>query len=217
MIETMLFDFDGTIVNTNELIIDSFLHVLEGQTSEPLTRENIIPHMGKSLTEQFVIFSGKTEVDEMIRAYREFNLRMHDELIREFPYVKEVLERLHLSGIRLGVVTNKVRLTTEKGLAFYGLDKYMDVVVTADEVKSAKPDPEGILLAVSRLGCDPERTLMVGDSQFDLQAAQNAGVLSAGVAWSLKGEKFLNQFRPDYMLHDMRDLYEIAGLTRDGK
>lgn len=215
MIDTMLFDLDGTIVDTNELIIATFLHVIEGQTLEPYTRDHIIPHMGKPLAEQLMLFTGKLEVDDLIRAYREYNLRVHDELVRDFPHVTDVLGELHRAGIKLGVVTNKVRITTMKGLELFGLDTFMDVVVTPEDVKTPKPDPEGVLLAIEKLGSVPERTLMVGDSQYDLMAGQHAGARTAGVAWSMKGEAFLRTYDPDFMLQDMRDLLEIAGLKKE--
>ncbi|WP_058301026.1 pyrophosphatase PpaX [Gorillibacterium timonense] len=215
MIDTILFDFDGTIVDTNELIITTFLHVLEGKTAEPLTREKILPYMGLPLGEQLQLFSGQEDVRDLVLAYREYNLKRHDELVRKFPNVDEVLKKLHENGIRMGIVTNKVRLTTEKGLRLFGYDAYMDEVVTAEDVEVGKPDPAGVLVAVSLLQADPKKTLMVGDSHFDLLAGQRAGVLSAGVAWSLKGEEFLQTYHPDYMLHDMWDLLEIVGIKRD--
>ncbi|MBC8081518.1 MAG: pyrophosphatase PpaX [Gorillibacterium sp.] len=213
MIDTVLFDFDGTIVDTNELIISTFLHVLEGKTPEPITREHIVPNMGKPLVEQLLLFSGREEVDDLVAAYREYNLSVHDEMVREYPHVLEVLRLMHKNGIKLGVVTNKMKMTTDKGLALFGLQKYMDAVITMNEVKVGKPDPEGVRLAVEWLQSDPEKTLMVGDSEYDLQAAKRAGVKSAGVAWSLKGEAHLNQYQPDYMLHDMRDLLQIVGIN----
>lgn len=215
MIRTILFDLDGTIIDTNELIIATFLNVLEGKTLEPFTRDTIIPNMGRPLVEQLLMFSGRAEVDDLVQAYREYNFRMHDELVREFSYVREAMEKLQANGVRMGVVTSKVRLTTEKGLKLFGLDRYMDVVVTVDDVVQPKPDPEGIRLAMQAIGAVPEETLMVGDSQYDILAAQNAGVRAAGVAWSMKGEAFLAGYNPDYMLQDMRDLYNIAGITRD--
>lgn len=215
MIETILFDFDGTLVDTNELIITTFLHVLEGQTEKPVTRELIVPHMGKPLGEQLQLFSGREDVADLVLAYREYNLRMHDELIRKFPYVDEVLEELYGMGVRMGMVTNKMRFTTEKGLKLFGYDKYMAEVVTAEDVEQGKPDPAGVNVAVALMQADPAKTLMVGDSQYDIQAGQRAGVKTAGVAWSLKGEDYLQRFEPDYMLRDMRDLPAIFGRARD--
>ncbi|GIP40282.1 pyrophosphatase PpaX [Paenibacillus sp. J31TS4] len=217
MIRTLLFDLDGTLIDTNELIIATFLHVLEGKTAEPFTRDHIIPNMGLPLMEQLLMFTGRTEVEDLVQAYREYNVRMHDELVREFPHVREVVAALHEQGIRMGVVTNKISRTAQMGLKVAGLENYMDVIVAEDDVMNGKPDPEGILKAIEALGAEPETTVMVGDSQYDLQAAKRAGVRSAGVAWSSKGEEFLRQFEPDFLLTDMRDLYEIIGTERDAR
>lgn len=215
MITTVLFDLDGTIVDTNELIIQSFLHILEGVTDEPYTREKIIPHMGFALVDQIKFFTGLEEVDELVAKYREFNMGKHDELVAEFPYVRETLAGLKAKGIRMGVVTNKMRATTLMGLKLCGLESYMETIVTVEDVKKAKPDPEPVLLALKELGAKPEETLMVGDSQYDIQSAQGAGVFAAGVAWSLKGEAHLRSFNPDYLIHDMRELLDIAGSVNE--
>jgi pyrophosphatase PpaX len=214
MITTVLFDLDGTIVDTNELIINSFLHTLEGLSEKIFTREDIIPHMGYSLIEQIKFFTGLEQVDDLIVKYRKFNLEKHDEMVKEFPYVREVLEQLQAAGIKMGVVTNKMQITTVMGLKLCGLDKFMDTIVTVDDVPQGKPDPAMVRLALNRLQIPAEQALMVGDSQYDILAARAAGVASVGVAWSMKGEEHLRQYDPTYMIHDMRDLIEIVGIKR---
>lgn len=215
MIQTLLFDLDGTIVNTNELIIASFLHTIEGEAAEQYTREHIVSNFGQPLVDQLKLYSGKEDVEYLVNKYREFNIGKHDELVMEFPYVSEVLEELHGHGIRLGVVTSKIRHTTMMGLRRFGLDRWLEVIVTVDEVTQPKPHPEGIRKAMAALEADPSTTLMVGDSQYDILAAKNAGVHSAGVSWTLKGEAFLRGFEPDYVLKDMRDLLPICGIKRN--
>lgn len=214
MIRTVLFDLDGTIIDTNELIIETFLHVLRDKTPSPFTREHIIPSMGLTLEEQIRIFTGQDQVDELVAAYREYNVTRHDELVREFPYVKEVLADLHASGIQLGVVTTKMRATTERALRMFGLIDYLSTIVTVQDVTHPKPHPEPVLRAVEALKADPAQTIMVGDSPADIQAANAAGVVSCGVAWSLKGEAVLRQYEPRHIIHDMRDLYALVGLER---
>lgn len=210
-ITTVLFDLDGTIVDTNELIIQSFLHTLEGETEQPYTRERIIPHMGFPLLEQLRFFTGKDQVDELVAKYRKFNLEKHDELVAEFPRVREVLAELARRNIRMGVVTNKMRLTTLMGLKLCGIDSYMETVVTVDDVVRGKPDPESVLKALELMNVVPQEALMVGDSKYDIVAGREAGVKTVGVSWSLKGEDHLREFDPDYIIHDMRDLLEIVG------
>jgi pyrophosphatase PpaX len=211
MIDTILFDLDGTIIDTNELIITSFMNVLEVQGLSPLTREQIIPKMGLTLERQLQLFSGQDDVMPLIQTYRSYNDIYHDEMVHPFPQVIEVIQSLHGRGIHMGVVTTKNRPGTLKVLEMFGLLEYMDSVVTVIDVKNPKPHPEPVLKAVKELGSDPLKTLMVGDSPVDIQAAKAAGVLSAGVAWSLKGEDELKKYEPEYMLHSMSDLYSLVG------
>ncbi|WP_106769447.1 pyrophosphatase PpaX [Paenibacillus faecalis] len=211
MIETVLFDLDGTIIDTNELIISSFMHVIEKGPRGPLTRESIIPHMGTTLEYQLQTFSGLDDVSRLVTLYRSYNEQHHDEMVTPFPHVQEVVKWLHEQGVSMGIVTTKIRPSTLMTLKKFNLEQYMSVVVTVNDVENPKPHPEPVLKAVKDLGCNPETTLMVGDSAVDLQSAKAAGVQAAGVAWSLKGEQVLREHGADYILKDMRDLYTIVG------
>ncbi|WP_281890798.1 pyrophosphatase PpaX [Paenibacillus sp. YYML68] len=214
MIRTVLFDLDGTILDTNELIIQSFIHTFDGVTPEPVTRDHIIPNMGRPLQEQMMYFTGRSrdQVDDLVTKYREYNIRRHDELVQAFPYVAETLHTLREAGVKLGVVTSKMRRTTDMGLKLTGILDYFGSVITVDDVERAKPDPEGIFKAIAELGGKPEETLMVGDSHYDLEAAHNAGVACVGVSWSLKGLEYLRQYNPTYLIDDMRELLPIVGV-----
>ncbi|MEK4061840.1 MULTISPECIES: pyrophosphatase PpaX [Paenibacillus] len=210
MIECVLFDLDGTIVNTNELIIGSFMHALKENNLPSLTREQIIPHMGTTLHQQLNAFSGLEDTSVLEKSYRSYNYAHHDELIGSFPRVNETMEELSRRGIRMGIVTTKIRPTTLKALEMFDLLKYMETIVTVTDVTQPKPHPEPVLTAIRNLDVDPHHTLMVGDSIVDIQSAKAAGVPVAAVAWSLKGEETLRKYEPDYIIHDMTDLYEIV-------
>lgn len=217
MIDTVLFDLDGTIINTNELIISSFQHVLDKHMSQSFTRGQIIPHMGMTLEQQLQIFTGNDDVAEMVVDYRAHNAIHHDNMVKEFPHVKEVIAALHERGIKLGVVTTKIRPSTLKALEMFGLLEYMDTIVTVNDVEHPKPHPEPVLTAIERLKADPQRTLMVGDSAADIQSANAAGVKSVAVAWSLKGVEVLQKYDPDYILNDMTDIYDVLGWEPEKK
>ncbi|WP_339312214.1 pyrophosphatase PpaX [Paenibacillus sp. FSL M7-0896] len=212
MIECVLFDLDGTIVNTNELIINSFMHALKENNLPALTREQIIPLMGTTLQQQLGAFSGLElkDIGVLERSYRSYNNAHHDELVQAFPYVNETMEELQRRGIKLGIVTTKIRPNTLKSLEMFDLLKYMETIVTVNDVTHPKPHPEPVLTAVANLGVDPAKTLMVGDSAVDIQSAKAAGVRVAGVAWSLKGEAVLRTYDPDYIIQEMKDLYSIV-------
>lgn len=205
----VLFDLDGTLIDTNNLILTSFMYTLEKFYPGKYTREDLIPHMGKPLYDQMELF-GPERSEELVQVYREHNERVHDELVEEFPNVLDTIEQLAKMEIKMGIVTTKQRKTAEMGLRLFGLDKYMDAFISYQDTENHKPHPEPVHKAMQALGADPARTLMVGDSQYDIQAGQNAGIASAGVAWSMKGASFLSSFNPTYLLNDMSDIIQIV-------
>lgn len=208
--KTILFDLDGTLLDTNELIINSFLYTLNQFCPEKgYCREDIIAKMGLPLRDMLRFFH-EEHVDEMMEVYREHNIRTHDQMVTAFQGVPEVLEELRQRGIKMGVVTTKQRNTVEMGLSLCQLEAYMQAVVTINDVEHPKPHPEPVLKAMQELKAEEESTLMVGDSPYDIEAAQRAGISSAGVAWSLKGADYLRQFSPTYMLEEMQDLLKLV-------
>lgn len=211
MLATMLFDLDGTLVDTNDLIIESFMHVMSGSPhAHKFTRGYIAETMGLRLREQLEEYTGTAEVDDLIATYRAFNAANHDRLVKPFPHMKETLKTLHRSGIRLGVVTSKIRTTVLMGLEIAGLLPFIEVIVSEEDVQQGKPNAEPVLKALELLKSDSSKALMVGDSHYDILAAKAAGVKSAAVGWSLKGEAFLKSYSPDYYIRDAWELIEIA-------
>jgi len=211
-ITTVLFDLDGTIVDTNELIIQSFMHALKGVAPDSFGREHIIPGMGQPLTMQLRHFSGRDNIEDLAQAYRAYNLLRHDEMVSLFPGVAEVIPVLRGAGIRLGIVTTKMRATTIRALELLGLFPHMETIVSLDDVEQAKPHPEPVAKAIAALGAEPAATLMVGDSAVDMQSAIAAGAVPVGVAWSLKGADNLFEAGAAHMLYEMKDLLTLCGI-----
>jgi pyrophosphatase PpaX len=207
-INTVLFDLDGTLINTNELIISSFLHTLNSYYPNRYQREDVLPFIGPSLRETFSAID-PARVDEMIQVYREYNHKQHDLLVEEYETVYETVEQLKKDGYKIGIVTTKARQTVEMGLKLARLKPFFDVVVTIDDVQKVKPDPEPIHKALHLLNADPSETLMVGDNHHDILAGKNAGTQTAGVAWTVKGREYLESYKPDYILEKMSDLLTI--------
>ena len=207
-VNTVLFDLDGTLIDTNELIISSFLHTLGNYYPDRFKREDVIPFLGPTLKETFESIDAE-KVDEMIAVYRKFNLSQHDLLVKEFDGVFQTVQQLKEAGFKIGIVTTKVLMVVEKGLKLTKLDSFFDVIVALDHVEKPKPDPEPILKAMELLGSKPEETIMVGDNSHDILGGKNAGTKTAGVAWSVKGKEFLLGFNPDYILDNMTDLLDI--------
>lgn len=207
--KALLFDFDGTLLDTNDLIIKTFMHVLEERFPGQYSPKDCMEFIGPSLYETFEQLT-PDEVEEMVEKYRLWNQTHHDELVTEFDGVVPTLELLKQQGIRMAIVSTKRRDTIEKGLDLMGAKHLFEFWIGLDDVKHVKPHPEPVLLAIDKLGVEKEDVMMIGDNYHDIEAGKNAGVKSAGVAWSLKGEEFLKQFNPDYMLQHISDLLTIV-------
>ncbi|RFU63898.1 pyrophosphatase PpaX [Peribacillus glennii] len=209
-ITTLLFDLDGTLINTNDLIIASFTATLNHYYPDKYSREDILPFIGPSLHDTFYSIDPE-RVDEMIVRYREHNIQNHDAMVTQYEGVYETIKTLHELGYKIGIVTTKKRDVVLKGLKLSGLDEFFEVIVSLDDVERAKPDPEPVYKALDLLGSSPAEAIMVGDNHHDILAGKNAGTLTAGVAWTVKGRDYLEEFEPDYILDHMGDLITIVG------
>jgi pyrophosphatase PpaX len=209
-ITTILFDLDGTLIDTNDLIITTYLHTLDKYYPKQYKREDILPFIGPTLHEAFGSID-PDRVEEMILEYRTFNIANHDELVKEFAGVLETVQTLKEKGYKLGIVTTKRHDVTMKGLRLMNLDALFEVIIAYDHVSKTKPDPEPIFKALEQLNSTPEETIMVGDNHHDILAGKNAGTLTAGCAWSIKGREYIAKYEPDYILENMMDLITILG------
>jgi pyrophosphatase PpaX len=210
-IDTVLFDLDGTLIDTNELIISSFLHTMEKYYPGQYQRADVLPFLGPTLKETFEAVNPEN-YEEMITTYRTYNVANHDLLVKGFEGVYETVRTLKENQFKLAIVTTKRSDVVKMGLKLTGLDEFFDVVVALDHVEKAKPDPEPLLKALEMLGSTPEQAIMVGDNHHDILGGKNAGTMTAGVSWSIKGRKHLEQYKPDYIFDNMADILPILGV-----
>ncbi|MCS1352215.1 HAD-IA family hydrolase [Mechercharimyces sp. CAU 1602] len=202
--EAILFDLDGTLINTNKLILSSFRHALDVHGLQHVTDEEILARLGEPLWKQMEKFDS-TQANKMVETYRRYNLYHHDREVTAFPYVEEVMEDLATQGMRMAVVTNKYRKSAEKGLRLFRLEQYLTTAVFVEDAEP-KPDPALLQLALHRMNVTPDKAIMVGDSAADIEAAKQAGVTAVGVEWSMHD---IHAFAPDYVIKDVRELYAI--------
>lgn len=208
-INCVLFDLDGTLIDTSQLIIDSYQHTFKKHLNLDVPASEIALSMGRPLVEILGSYCPEQQ-DEMVRTYREYNEARHDFMTKLIPGVQETLEVLSEEGITLGVVTGKRRQLAMRGMQLFGIDAYMQVIITPEDTKLHKPNPEPILKALELLKQRPEETIMVGDSPVDLQTAHSAGTLSAAVLWSVAPRKHLLATNPDFLLHQVTELIDIC-------
>lgn len=210
-LRTVLFDLDGTLIDSVRLILDSYHHTLAAHGLPPRSDEDWLAGVGTPLTAQFAEWRDeKGTLEALIATYREYNLRHHDRMVTVYPGVVDAVARLKAAGIATGLVTSKNRSGAVRGLSLARLESLMDVLVCADEVTNPKPHPEPVETAVRLLGADLESTVYVGDSIHDMQSGRAAGVRTAAVLWGPFGRSHLEGARPDYWLESPEDLVRLV-------
>ncbi|HET9387455.1 MAG TPA: pyrophosphatase PpaX [Gemmatimonadales bacterium] len=211
---TFLFDLDGTIIDSIELILRSYRHTMElHRCNEPMPPDAMwIAGLGTPLWAQFgQITEDKEEIERMVQTYRTYNLTHHDALVKPYQGVVDEIRRMKDAGKQLGVVTSKLHDGAMRGLRISGLDEVFDIVIGCDDVTHSKPHPEPVLKAVDELGVQADETVFVGDSRHDMESGRAAKVKTAAVLWGPFDRAHLEDLRPDYWLEkpeDLRQLYE---------
>jgi len=205
-----LFDLDGTIVDSIELIYRCYTHA--SRTHLGFSPENEVwrTGLGTPLREQFREVCDDAElIEAMVVTYREYHNLHHDDAVRVYPGVAEVLAELSRGGARLAVVTSKLRFGAEKGLRRAGLLELFETIVPADEVSRPKPHPEPVQKALERLGGRPEDAVFIGDSPHDMASGRAAGVRTGGALWGPFDREELASTSPDYFLSTPEEILAL--------
>ena len=210
---TFLFDLDGTIIDSIELILRSYRHTMElHRCNEPQPGDDVwLAGLGTPLWAQFgQITADKEEIERMVETYRKYNLTHHDALVKPYEGVVDEIRRIKGAGMRMGVVTSKLRDGAMRGIRISGLDEVFDIVVGCDDVTHPKPHPEPVLKAVEELGVSKHETVFVGDSRHDMECGRAAGVKTAAVLWGPFDRAHLADLKPDYWLEKPVDLRRLT-------
>lgn len=186
-IEGVLFDADGTLIDTYDIILRSMDHVLNEVHGFGLTDAELMAGVGTPLRDQMRGFARGDEAlaAELSEAYRLHNDAIHDEGISAFPDTRAALDRLAAAGFRMGVVTSKRHEMAALGLELSGISSFFDVLIGYDDFPECKPLPEPVLHGCERLGLPPSACLYVGDSPCDMQAGNAAGCLTVAALWGM--------------------------------
>ena len=206
-----LFDFDGTLVDTTEMIHQSMRHATSSVLGrDDIPRETLLANVGQPLPRQMELIDAE-KAELLLEAYRSHHEEHHDALIGEFPGVEESLARLRSAGTKVAVVTSKRLLSVEMALKnFPGLRDVVDRFVTLEDTTQHKPSPEPLLRGLELLGGIPkESAAYVGDSPFDVQAAKAADLTSVAVSWGAFSEGRLREAKPDHLVPDIESAVDV--------
>ena len=202
----VLFDLDGTLIDSGAMILASFRHATRTVLARELPDEVLLARVGgSSLTEQMRAID-PTRVDDLVASYRAHNEPLHDEL-QPCAGIVDVVERLRDEGRRLAIVTAKRQATVALAFRVLPLAELFEAVVTSDDVVRGKPHPDGILRALELLEARPEEAAYVGDSPFDVEAAKRAGVYAVAVGWGgIHTRERLEAEQPDAFVETPEEL-----------
>ena len=214
MIDTILFDFDGTIMDTNDVIIQSWQHTFRTLRGEEASEEEILATFGETLDYSMENLFPEVSLEESLPIYRNYQRENFLSSIHLVPGIMEVLDELLDRGYPMAMVTSRLRYTTDQALDAFDLRKFFRTVVTADDVTRPKPDPQAINMVMDDLGADRAGTLLIGDTIHDILCAKNAGLESALVGWSITlGGKKLSDFKkseaPDHIVETPQQILSI--------
>jgi len=206
-VTTILFDVDGTLLDTTELIFQALENSFSVNSKVAPTRSQFRAVVGKPLTECYQILTGEDEVEAFCITHHEFQLKnLH--LSKPYDNTFPTLKKLKTLGIKTAAVTSRKKKSTSLTLEQAGITPFLDFSIFSDDVTRHKPDPEALNKAMNFLGSTPEETIMVGDSEADILGGRNAGTKTVGALYGFHGEK-LHDYHPDFTIHDIRQILDI--------
>ncbi|MEK3724749.1 HAD family hydrolase [Paenibacillus sp. FSL H8-0034] len=205
-INTLLFDLDGTLLDSREFLMNIQFTALDKHYPGQYSYELIVENFGNVFHELLLSIDpdgNRVVADEFCLE----KLNGYHKSSPPFPGVIPGLQALKNRGFKLGVVTNQQREPVNNALQAYGMAELFEVIIAIEDVSKGKPSPEGIADALQHIGTDPDCAAMVGDTNVDLLAAQNAGILSVLLAWY--EDKDTSLYKPDLTCSSFKQLLEI--------
>ena len=215
-----LFDFDGTLIDSNEAVISSLNKVAVSHRGFPFNTEELDDILGKPIYDQMHVLS-ESVTEALVEEYRREYRAVMDELTQIYDGVLELLVKLKHNGVHVGIVSNKGRRGIDHGMNQFNLHEWIEVTVSLDDVVNPKPHPEGIFRALEHIKNSHEafsgmtiqqmitQTVFVGDSGHDIETAKNAGCMSMLVSWTLMDLNRLLSLNPDFVVDSPVDIGEI--------
>ncbi len=203
----VLFDLDGTLLDTLPLIETSFRQAFE-QLNIPWDNGAVMKTIGIPLRDACKQFAGE-RWQELFDCYISYQLTIHDAHVKVFPGTREAIAEINTMVRGMGVVTSKRRPVAQRGLSITGLDSYMRHLVALEDVKRPKPHPEPVLCGLARFSASPEQAIFIGDSCYDIMSGRQAGVVTVAVSWGMAGPGGLRDSKPDFMVDNWPDLVSL--------
>lgn len=210
-IKTILFDLDGTLLQSTEMIIEAFKMTFKAFCpGEEVTEDTYGSFLGQTLFQTFGSYVDDEQVvSAMVAFYRKASDALMEEHLEAYPGAAETLSYFQKKGLTIGIVTSKMRAVATTHLKRIGLSNFISGLVCYEDVSNHKPDPEPIFKALELFDAKPGATLYVGDHENDIISARKAGVLTCAVTYSRRLAEMLS-YHPDFVIDELINLKDIA-------
>lgn len=210
-IRAVLYDFDGTLADTTELVMNCYRHTMQTHLGYVPPEEDWLRGFGTPLAGQIARYARSPEEERaMLRTYRDYQTEHTPNFMVPFPGAVATVQALRERGLPLAIVTSRYRESTLHGLEICGIARFFDIIVTPEDVSNPKPHPEPVLYTLDRLGIRANEALFIGDSPHDMASGRAAGTRTAAALWGPFPLTMLEAERPDYMLRKQEDVLELA-------
>ncbi|MBI2196615.1 HAD-IA family hydrolase [Candidatus Daviesbacteria bacterium] len=205
--DAVLFDIDGTILNTGEYIFQAYQYTMALHLKKEVTWEDVVPVLGLPFKECYRILTNLEEVDYLMETHHQYQVQ-NSQSVKAYENTLKTLRELKKAGVAIAAVTSHTGELLIRNLKIGGMDKFFKVIVTPMEVKNPKPDPESIFKALGELGIKPNKAVFIGDSPADIAAGKAARVKTVAALYGFHGEGLLKT-RPDFVVDDIEEIIPI--------
>lgn len=206
-IEAVLFDIDGTLLDTTDLILRCYEHTISAHKLSHKTREDISVIFGKPLEACYQLLFPNEDIAKLSETHLSFQEKnLH--LSTPFVNARKTLDNLHNRGFKIAGVTTRSKRTSIKSLEVNDIASYFDIVISREDVTNPKPHPESLLKVLKYFNVSPKHAIMVGDTHVDIRAGKNAKTKTIGVTYGPLGGN-VREEDPDYVVSDISEIISL--------
>lgn len=205
--DAVLFDIDGTVLNTGEYIFQAYKYTLRLHLKREVTWEDVVPVLGLPFENCYRILTNLEKVDHLMECHHQYQSQ-NPHFVKAYEGTLKTLQVLKKAKVAIAAVTSHTGNLLIRNLKIAGVDKYFKVIITPLDVKKPKPDPESIYKALEILDVKPKKTVFIGDSPADIEAGKKAGVKTIAALYGFHGEKLL-KLKPDYIVSDISQITSL--------
>lgn len=206
--KAIIFDVDGTLLDMKDLIFKSYCDTFSAHKLGKITWKKLIPLMGYPLKECYASLTKKKNVEIFCKHHSEFQ-KKNIVIVKSFLNTQQVLKTLKEKNIKIAAFTSRSKETSINTLKKSGIFRYLDILLSREDVNCPKPDPEGILKIIKELKVARDNTYMVGDTATDIKTGKNAGIATIGAAYGFIGKNIFKS-NPDYVIKDISEVINVV-------